>query len=124
MKKFLLGVFALCSALGCRAENRGFISVGEAEFAKAIETEGVQIVDARTANEYASGHIVGAINIDVNGTEFDAEVAKLDKNRPVAVYCRSGRRSKIAAERISALGFRQITELDGGILSWSGKVEK
>ena len=51
MKKFLLGVLALCSALGCRAENRGFISVGEAEFAKAIEVEGVQIVDARTANE-------------------------------------------------------------------------
>lgn len=124
MKKFLLGVLALCLVLGCRAENRGFISVGEAEFAKAIEVEGVQIVDARTANEYASGHIVGAINIDVNGTEFDAEVVKLDKSRPVAVYCRSGRRSKIAAERISALGFRQITELDGGILSWSGKVEK
>ena len=124
MKKFLLGVLALCSALGCKAESRGFISVGEAEFAKAIETEGVQIVDARTASEYASGHIVGAINIDVNGTEFDAEVAKLDKNRPVAVYCRSGRRSKIAAERISALGFRHITELDGGILSWSGKVEQ
>ena len=124
MKKIMLGVLALCSALGCRAESRGFISVGEAEFAKAIEVEGVQIVDARTASEYASGHIVGAINIDVNGAEFDAEVAKLDKERPVAVYCRSGRRSKIAAERISALGFRHITELDGGILSWSGKVVK
>ena len=124
MKKFLLGVLALCSALGCRAENRGFISVGEAEFAKAIETDGVQIVDARTANEYASGHIVGAINIDVNSEKFDTEVTKLDKKRPVAVYCRSGRRSKIAAERIAELGFKQITELDGGILSWSGKVVK
>jgi rhodanese-related sulfurtransferase len=124
MKKFLLGALALCSALGCRAESRGFISVGEAEFAKAIEAEGVQIVDARTAGEYASGHIVGAINIDVNGEDFDTKTAKLDKERPVAVYCRSGRRSKIAAERIAALGFKRITELDGGILSWSGEVEK
>jgi rhodanese-related sulfurtransferase len=124
MKKIILGVLALCSALGCRAESRGFISVGEAEFAKAIEAEGVQIVDARTAGEYASGHIVGAINIDVNGEDFDTKTAKLDKERPVAVYCRSGRRSKIAAERIAALGFKHITELDGGILSWSGEVEK
>jgi rhodanese-related sulfurtransferase len=124
MKKFMLGVLALCSALGCRAESRGFISVGEAEFAKAIEAEGVQIVDARTAGEYASGHIVGAINIDVNGEDFDTKTAKLDKERPIAVYCRSGRRSKIAAERIAALGFKHITELDGGILSWSGEVEK
>ena len=124
MKKLLLGVLAICSALGCQAESRRFVSVDEAEFAKAIESEGVQIVDARTAGEFASGHIVGAINIDINSEKFDTEVTKLDKKRPVAVYCRSGRRSKIAAERIAELGFKQITELDGGILSWSGKVVK
>ena len=124
MKKLLLGVLAICSALGCQAESRRFVSVDEAEFAKAIEAEDVQIVDARTAGEFASGHIVGAINIDINSEKFDTEVTKLDKKRPVAVYCRSGRRSKIAAERIAELGFKQITELDGGILSWSGKVVK
>ena len=124
MKKLLFGLFALCSSLGCQAESKHFVSVDEAEFAKAMEVEGVQIVDARTAGEYASGHIVGAINIDINSEKFDSEVAKLDRKRPVAVYCRSGRRSKIAAERIAELGFKQITELDGGILSWSGKVVK
>ena len=55
MKKLLLGVLAICSALGCQAESRRFVSVDEAEFAKAIEAEGVQIVDARTAGEFASG---------------------------------------------------------------------
>lgn len=124
MKKLLFGLFALCSSLGCQAESKRFVSVDEAEFAKAMEVEGVQIVNARTAGEYASGHIVGAINIDINSENFDSEVAKLDRKRPVAVYCRSGRRSKIAAERIAELGFKQITELDGGILSWSGKVVK
>lgn len=125
MKKFLLGLFATCFAVGCSAENRGgFTSVDAKEFAKAIEVEGVQLVDARTPSEFAQGHIPGAINIDVNGQSWDAETGKLDKKQPVAIYCRSGRRSKIAAERLVNQGFEKITELDGGILSWDGEVEK
>ena len=125
MKKFLLGLFATCCAVGCSAENReGFTSVDAGAFAKAIEVEGVQLIDARTPSEFAQGHIPGAVNIDVNGSSWDAQIEKLDKSRPVAVYCRSGRRSKIAAERLVKQGFEKITELDEGFLSWNGDVEK
>ncbi len=125
MKKFLLGLFATCCTVGCSAENReGFTSVDAGAFAKAIEVEGVQLIDARTPSEFAQGHIPGAVNIDVNGSGWDAQIEKLDKKRPVAVYCRSGRRSKIAAERLVKQGFEKITELDEGFLSWNGDVEK
>ena len=106
---------------GC-ATNGKFESVDEARFAEVIKNPEVQLVDVRTADEYNSGHIVGAENMDVNQGDFDRRVATLDKRRPVALYCRSGRRSKIAAERVATQGFTVI-ELDGGILSWLGEVE-
>lgn len=80
-------------------------------------------MDARTPEEFNEGHIPGAVNIDVKGENFDAKVAELDKSRPVAVYCRSGRRSKVAAERMTNAGLN-VTELSEGILSWKGEVVK
>lgn len=118
--KRLIPLFALIMA-GC-ATNGKFESVDEARFAEVIKNPEVQLVDVRTADEYNSGHIVGAENMDVNQGDFDSRVATLDKRRPVALYCRSGRRSKIAAERVATQGFTVI-ELDGGILSWLGEVE-
>ena len=77
----------------------------------------------RTADEYSSGHIKGAVNIDVLGDDFQKLLQeKLDKERPVAIYCRSGRRSKKAAQTAEQLGF-SVVELDGGILSWDGEIE-
>ena len=118
--KRLIPLYALIMA-GCTANGK-FESVDEARFAEVIKNPEVQLVDVRTADEYNSGHIVGAENMDVNQGDFDRRVATLDKRRPVALYCRSGRRSKIAAERVATQGFTVI-ELDGGILSWLGEVE-
>ena len=118
--KRLIPLFALVMA-GC-ATNSSFKSVDAAQFGEVIKNPEVQLVDVRTADEYNSGHIVGAENMDVNQSDFDSRVATLDKARPVALYCRSGRRSKIAAERVAIQGFTVI-ELDGGILSWHGAVE-
>lgn len=56
-------------------------------------------VDARTPQEFIEGHIPGAVNIDINSKDFIRQAASLDKTSPVAVYCRSGRRSKVAAEK-------------------------
>ena len=64
-----------------------------------------------------------AVNIDVNGTDFSEQIKKLDKKVPVAVYCRSGRRSKLAADQLVNSGYA-VTELDGGIISWQGEIEK
>ena len=123
MKKFILMTFfaGLCAIFGCSA--KAFESVDAAEFAREIAKEGVQIVDVRTAAEYAEGHIPNAVNIDVYSSDFADKIAKLDKDRTVAIYCRSGRRSKSAAEQAVKRGFK-VVELDGGVLSWRGKLER
>lgn len=98
-----------------------FVSVDAARFAEEITRKGVQIVDVRTAAEFADGHIPGAVNIDVNSPDFAQQIAKLNTSKTIALYCRSGRRSKIAAEKVTAAGYK-VVELDGGILSWRGEV--
>ena len=123
MKKFLImSLFTtLCTVFGCSAKN--FVSVNADEFAREIVKPGVQIIDVRTAEEYGNGHIPAAANMDVLQPDFATKIATLDKEHPVALYCRSGRRSKSAAEQAAKLGFKVI-ELDGGILSWRGKIEQ
>ena len=98
-----------------------FVSVDAVRFAEEITRKGVQIVDVRTAAEFADGHIPGAVNIDVNSPDFAQQIAKLNTSKTVALYCRSGRRSKIAAEKVTTAGYK-VVELDGGILSWRGEV--
>ena len=80
-------------------------------------------VNARTPQEFIDGHIPGAVNIDINSGDFIRQAATLDKTRPVEVYCRSGRRSEVAAEKLTDNGF-SVTELDGGIISWKGELTK
>ena len=97
-------------------------SVTVEEFAAEIGREGVQLVDVRTAGEYAAGSIDGSINIDVGSGHFGADAdSLLDKKRTVAVYCRSGRRSKEASEKLVKLGYTNIVEF-GGILDWKGNI--
>ncbi len=125
MKKlfYIFGV-ALVMMTAC-SNGKGYTSVSVDEFAKVIADNQVQLIDTRTEAEFSEGHIPGAINIDVNESDFESKVGqKIDKTRPVALYCRGGRRSKIAAERIVALGYDDITELNTGFISWSGEVEK
>ena len=95
-----------------------FESVTVDEFGKIISDSTVQLVDVRTAEEFAAGNIAGSVNIDVNGDDFAGEALKrLDRKRTVAVYCRSGRRSKKAAEILSDKGFK-VVELDDGYSGW------
>ena len=122
MKKLFSLLLAATSLIGCQS-NTEFKSVDAQQFAEVIADKDVQLVDARTPEEFSEGHIPGAVNMDVKSENFDAQIAQLDSSRPVAVYCRSGRRSKLAAERMTNAGF-QVTELAEGILSWKGKVVK
>lgn len=112
----------LTSLAGCQ-EKREFRSVDADTFAQEITNPAVQLIDVRTAAEYAEGHIPGAALMDVGEESFEAKIQTLDKSRPVALYCRSGRRSKAAAERVVKAGY-EVVELDGGILSWEGAVER
>lgn len=81
------------------------------------------IVDVRRADEFAQGHIPGAINI-ANEDIGDTEPADLpDKNQTIYVYCRSGNRSKQASEKLAAMGYTNIIEF-GGIIDWNGEIER
>lgn len=108
----------------CSQTSAGeFTRQDNAGFARTIADSTVLLVDARTPAEYAAGHIPGAVNIDVTGSRFEERVAALDRTRPVAVYCRSGSRSKTAARKFASEGFR-VYELDKGLNGWNGKLEK
>ena len=85
--------------------------------------EGYIILDVRTREEYDKGHIPGAILIPNTAIEAKAEEVLTDKNQLILVYCRSGRRSKIAAEALAELGYTNIKEF-GGIIDWPYEVEK
>jgi len=100
----------------------GFRQVSMQEAIRMMETEtGYMILDVRTAEEYASGHIPGAINIP-NETIFQDNIPELpDKDQLILVYCRSGNRSKQASAKLSALGYTNIVEF-GGIHSWPGEI--
>jgi len=94
------------------------VNQSSAEFAKTIEDKSVVILDVRTAGEFMEGHIAGAINIDVEGMQFDTEIGKLDKRLTYAVYCHSGRRSGIATEKMSLASFTHLYNLPGGAQDW------
>lgn len=107
-----------CSLSSCGQQN--FKTVDADEFEKAISADSVQLVDVRTSAEFCEAHIASdkVVNIDALQPDFANEaVKKLDKRRSVAVYCRSGRRSADAAEKLSELGY-DVIDLKGGILEW------
>ena len=87
------------------------------EFAVLMQKEYV-LVDVRTPEEYANGALPSAINISVTSLNFPIAINRLDKEKPVLIYCKSGTRSARAAIAMKALGFEQIYELDGGYLAW------
>lgn len=129
MKKliFLLLAVMLLTACGQDKENdQGAVYVNiTAEEAKQImdSEEGYIILDVRTQEEYDQGHIPGAIVISHEEIAEKAEEVLTDKDQLILVYCRSGRRSKIAAEALVELGYTNIKEF-GGIIDWPYEVEK
>ena len=99
--------------------NKGFKTVSSDEFARLIgDTDTVQLVDVRTKEEYEEGHISNALLIDYYSYNFEEQaIAKLSKEKAVAVYCRSGRCSATATRKLVKLGY-EVVNLDGGILAW------
>jgi rhodanese-related sulfurtransferase len=123
MKKSLVALLLSTSLmsliLSCSNDNMNYMSVDVEEFEAAISDITVQVLDVRTAEEYMEGHIARSINIDVKTDTFEFGAnTRLDKSHTVALYCRSGRRSKKAAEILSNNGFKVI-ELNEGITSWT-----
>ncbi len=96
----------------------GPVRVGVAEFATLAGSPEVQVIDVRTPEEFADGHIAGAVNIPVQSSDFSARVAELDPNATYAVYCRSGNRSQPAVEAMTDAGITTIFELKSGTKGW------
>ena len=104
-----------------------FVNIDAEKFEQMTKQTGVVILDVRTAQEYAQGHIHGAVNLDVNATDFAQKVAQLDKNTTYLVHCRSGTRSVRACNEMAGLEFPKLYNLQGGFVAWeaAGKpVEK
>ena len=88
---------------------------------QALVEKGYTIIDVRTPEEYAEGHIQGALNINVKSESFVTEIENLSKSDTLLVYCRSGRRSLYAAQVMVSFGFQQIYDLEGGFLNWESE---
>lgn len=119
MKRVLILSFAFIALMACKSEPKQTVStVNVVEFGEALSDD-VQLVDVRTPEEYAEGHIEDSELIDVKSDDFSEKIQHLDKDQPVYVYCRSGKRSQKAAEIMKELGFKEIIDLDGGYEAWS-----
>lgn len=129
--KILLGslllLFALNTALWgqMKADTTecGWRDLAPAQFKKLLADSVVTLIDVRTSAEYHAGHIEGARNIDVRKPDFDKQITGLKVDRPVAVYCKGGVRSRVAARKLVQKGFR-VYNLDKGYLSWPDKLKK
>lgn len=116
MKKVFLAFMTLLGLTACGQEN--FENVDVASFDSLRQEPNVIVLDVRTAEEYAEGHLAGALNIDQGEDDFEAKAkATLEKEKTIAVYCRSGRRSASASNRLAAEGYKCVN-LKGGIIAW------
>ena len=119
--KNLITLILLVFTTSCISQNSGQIQTIDIETVKTeVIGKHVQWVDVRTPKEYAAGHIDNAINIDVSdSTMFSKNVEKLDKEKPIYIYCQMGGRSNRAAQQLKNMGFKTIFDYTGGYGEWS-----
>ena len=109
----VLGIVAMFTVAAC-SEETAAQPVQKVAASDAVEMlDDRVVIDVRTPAEYAAGHVAGALNIDVEGQDFAASIEELDKDASYLVYCRSGRRSAIAAEQMADAGFTDIADAGG-----------
>lgn len=115
----LLGVGLVGVGLvGC-SDSGGGKEQDAAAFAETVAKPGAVVIDVRTPSEFTAGHLPNAQNLDVEAGDFDQRITGLDKGASYALYCRSGRRSGIALEKMESAGFTKVVHLSGGIGAWT-----
>lgn len=120
MRNLFLSSFVLCiMACSCVKQQEGVNLVDSNKFEQQMKEPASQIVDVRTPQEYSEGHIANAVNMDVTSNDFESKIASLDKEKPVMVYCKAGGRSAKAAAILRDNGFKNVYDLDGGIIGWN-----
>ena len=124
MKRILGVLTTICALVGCQPNRAMYQSVDVATFAEIIQDSNVVLLDVRTQSEYEAGHIPNAILIDVTQADFLPKCKQqLPLDKIIALYCRSGNRSKKAAQILSQENYK-VVELNTGFNSWEGEVEK
>ncbi len=115
----IMGIITMLSSLlSCQAQNKRYKSLSVEDYARAIADTTIVRLDVRSAEEFDEGHIPGAINIDVLKADFEQKaIVTLSKDKLIAINCRSGKRSKTAAEILVKNGYKVI-ELDKGFIGW------
>lgn len=106
---------------GCEAQKKESLLSPDDFRQKLATTKGIQLVDVRTPEEFQSGHLANAKNIDFYSANFGKQILALDKAKPVLVYCKVGGRSAEAADLMRKKGFHQVIELEGGIMKWNAQ---
>lgn len=130
MKKLvlLITLFLMVISGGCMKEKETleitYKCITQVEAKNIMDTTtGYIILDVRTIEEFNTGHIVDAINIPNEVIKEEAEAILINKEQVILVYCRSGRRSKEAANKLVELGYTNVLEF-GGIIDWKYEIEK
>ena len=123
MKNIIIIMTLFSSLFGTNAQQNDTVNIlNPSDFKNASEAKDVQLVDVSTAEEFKDGAIESALNIDFFHQEnFIKEFKKLDKDNPLHSCCRSGSRSQQAVEKLKAMGFTKIYDLQGGYMGWPFK---
>ena len=119
MRNFFLTLTIISLLFNCNiTSNSSFQDINSDELELMIKKEDHVLLDVRTPTEYSNGHLISAVNINYYGENFDDEIDKLDKLKPIVVYCKSGGRSSKSALKLVEKGFEKIYNLKGGFDQW------
>lgn len=118
---FMVVVFSFSIVVGQEnvTTNKNVLLIEQ--FKNTIKEQPGLLIDIRTPNEYEEGTIKGAMNIDFKNDNFKQEISKLDPQKPVYIFCQSGKRSAKAHKVFTELGFKNVYELAGGYATWINK---
>jgi len=116
MMRYLVIFFLLSSLMSCESKSGATLLTSQ-EMKELITLDSVQLIDVRSLEAFREGHLEGAQNL-VYDNEFIQKIKNLDKNKPVAVYCRTGRRSEECSKILEKAGFKKIYQLKGGLSQW------
>jgi rhodanese-related sulfurtransferase len=111
----VVSVVALVGLAGCSSDTVAVTDIGAQQLIEVAESGEVVVLDVRTPQEYAEGHVPGALNIDIASPTFAEQIAALPTDETYVVYCRSGNRSAQAAEQMVQAGFTDVYNVDAGL---------
>ncbi len=121
---FIIALSTLLAACGGDGDSDAgglrLVSAADGASIQAEPPADLVILDVRTPEEFAEGHLEGATMLDFYEADFAAQLAELDPDKPYLLYCRSGNRSGQTLEMMRDLGFTDVADVDGGILAWAG----